>query len=31
MGAVMFIGATGAPLGDYFLGKILGIFSKKIF
>jgi hypothetical protein len=31
MGANKLIGAIGAPLGDYFLVKILGIFSKKVF
>jgi hypothetical protein len=31
MGAVMLIGATIAPLGDYFLRNILEIFFKKIF
>jgi len=25
------IGTTSAPLGDCFLGNILGFFSKKIF
>jgi hypothetical protein len=31
MGANMLIGAIGAPLDDYFLSNILGIFSEKIF
>jgi hypothetical protein len=31
MGANMLIGTIGAPLDDYFLGNIVGIFSKKIF
>jgi hypothetical protein len=29
LGANELIGAIGAPLGDYFLGNIHGIFSKK--
>jgi hypothetical protein len=31
VGANGIIKATSTPLGDFFLGKILGIFSKKIF
>jgi hypothetical protein len=30
MSANKLIGTIDAPLGDYFLGKILGIFSKKV-
>jgi hypothetical protein len=29
LGANELIGAIGAPLGDYFLGNIHGIFSKN--
>jgi hypothetical protein len=31
MGVIMLIGATTAPLGDYFLGNIFEIFLEKIF
>ncbi len=30
-GAIMLIGAIGAPLGDFFLENILEIFSDKTF
>jgi hypothetical protein len=31
MGENGLIGTTNAPLNDYFLGNIIGMFSKNIF